>query len=73
MPELHGHTAECMDRGTVPLPCNCSLDPSCPAHRTGLKVTVTERHDGLECGHPGCTYQPGHLGAHSNEEEARDA
>lgn len=41
----------------------------CPAHRAGLNPIVTERHDGPECGHPGCTYQPGHLGAHSNEEE----
>lgn len=45
------------------------LGGECPAHRAGLNVTVTERRDGLECGHPGCTYQPGHLGAHSNEEE----
>lgn len=44
-------------------------EATCPQHRTGLKVTVTERHDGLECSHPGCTYQPGHLGAHSNEEQ----
>jgi hypothetical protein len=65
MSERLGHSAECMDRGTVPLPC---VSP-CPAHRTGLKVTVTERHDGEECSYPGCTYQPGHLGAHSNEEE----
>lgn len=45
-------------------------EPTCSAHKTGLKVTVSERHDGLECSHPGCTYQPGHLGAHSNEEES---
>ncbi len=24
---------------------------------------------GLDCSYPGCTYQPGHLGAHSSEEE----
>ena len=45
------------------------MSGECPAHKAGLHVTVTERHDGLECSHPGCTYQPGHLGAHSNEEE----
>lgn len=66
-----------MSEATCPVTCLNRLAPSCvihrtgqcPAHRTGLKVTVTERRDGLECSHPGCTYQPGHLGAHSNEEE----
>lgn len=37
-------------------------DQPCPAHRVGLNVVVTERHDGLECSTPGCYLQPGHPG-----------
>ncbi len=35
----------------------------CPAHRAGLKVTVTERHDrALRCTKGDCNLQAGHGG-----------